>query len=396
MVPLYTLLQHRAPTTSRGDLVATSNFINVTGAISASLLFGLLVFLSRKTGIAPEVPVQDQVVVGKLESVKRSKHGHLKLVEIREAGGNLKTLRAKSERPVAADIPEDPNDAAPWLVEEVVRESIEFDDDLLETLGGLPDIGDEVIVSRYELRRVVHFLVRSAAQPLKPVYDNELLPSYLFLGAALMTFGILLLLLRKLPDFFVRTGFWLRSLGKFQLRAVGTHHLPTNGPVILATNAGTITGSLQLVSATDRYTLMVLVEEGEPADHGLVRWMAGRISLVELREGRIDAAAWAKARDVALRTLAGGHLLAVSVDSAHHNDELETFLQGLQHTTGAPIVPVYCGPLDPDKPSRPPQVRVVFGEPVPADPVNLFDIRTAIGKLGDWVREHDDEAGLAH
>src|SRR5262249_11456909 len=35
MVPLYTLLQQRAPKTSKGDLVATSNFINVVGAMLA-------------------------------------------------------------------------------------------------------------------------------------------------------------------------------------------------------------------------------------------------------------------------------------------------------------------------------------------------------------------------
>ena len=32
LVPLFTLLQHRAPKTSKGDVIATSNFINVTGA----------------------------------------------------------------------------------------------------------------------------------------------------------------------------------------------------------------------------------------------------------------------------------------------------------------------------------------------------------------------------
>ena len=39
LVPLFTLLQYRAPKTSKGDMIATSNFINVTGAIVASLLF---------------------------------------------------------------------------------------------------------------------------------------------------------------------------------------------------------------------------------------------------------------------------------------------------------------------------------------------------------------------
>jgi MFS family permease len=48
MVPLYTLLQHRAPKQSKGELIATSNFINVTGAIAASALFFFLVFLAKK------------------------------------------------------------------------------------------------------------------------------------------------------------------------------------------------------------------------------------------------------------------------------------------------------------------------------------------------------------
>src|SRR5690606_13493075 len=38
-VPLYTLLQHRAPKESKGSLVATSNFFNVTGGIVAAVVF---------------------------------------------------------------------------------------------------------------------------------------------------------------------------------------------------------------------------------------------------------------------------------------------------------------------------------------------------------------------
>src|SRR5262249_33484613 len=53
MVPLYTLLQHRAPKASKGDLIATSNFINVTGAILASLLFFGSVSTAHLLGLAP-------------------------------------------------------------------------------------------------------------------------------------------------------------------------------------------------------------------------------------------------------------------------------------------------------------------------------------------------------
>src|SRR5207249_7645300 len=70
MVPLYTLLQHRAPKASKGEVVSTSNFINVTGAIVASLLFNVLVQASRLANITPEIPVIDKVVVGKLDHVE--------------------------------------------------------------------------------------------------------------------------------------------------------------------------------------------------------------------------------------------------------------------------------------------------------------------------------------
>src|SRR5262249_35331401 len=59
IVPLYTLLQHRAPKTSKGDLIATSNFINVTGGIAASMVFYLLVLGSQATGLTPLVKQED-------------------------------------------------------------------------------------------------------------------------------------------------------------------------------------------------------------------------------------------------------------------------------------------------------------------------------------------------
>src|SRR5207249_10579361 len=76
MVPLYTLLQHRAPKTSKGDLVATSNFINVTGAIAASILFFLLVKGTQLAGIAVPLDATDRIAVGALADVKKQhRHG---------------------------------------------------------------------------------------------------------------------------------------------------------------------------------------------------------------------------------------------------------------------------------------------------------------------------------
>src|SRR6185437_16033862 len=61
IVPLFTLLQHRAPKTSKGDAIATSNFINVTGAIVSSVLFFLLVGAAHLSGITPRVQPTEEV-----------------------------------------------------------------------------------------------------------------------------------------------------------------------------------------------------------------------------------------------------------------------------------------------------------------------------------------------
>ena len=51
IVPLFTLLQQRAPKTSKGDSIATSNFINVVGAIVASLVVLTADVGARWTGV---------------------------------------------------------------------------------------------------------------------------------------------------------------------------------------------------------------------------------------------------------------------------------------------------------------------------------------------------------
>ena len=113
MVPLYTLLQHRAPKTSKGELVATSNFINVTGAIAASVLFGFLVWVGKATGVTPFVPQSDGAVgilVEKKEYKDGAKKGRLKEVVIQTDRENRVTYWAKTEPRPPIDFPEDEDD----------------------------------------------------------------------------------------------------------------------------------------------------------------------------------------------------------------------------------------------------------------------------------------------
>jgi MFS family permease len=380
MVPLYTLLQQRAPKKSKGELVATSNFINVTGAIAASILFAVLVYLSQRTGLTPEVPYLDkEVAVGTIQDLTMDKHKIQRIV--------IKLDVDDAEKIIGEDIGEEP----------IEQKVIDTANSIFDLLSGIPQKGDAVIVSSYEIRGRLHYVIQKKSdQPtFATIYDKEKLPSYLFLGAALMTMGILIALCRKLPDFFVRTVFWYQSLGKFRLKAVGMAHLPTEGPVILATNAKDIQSCLQLISATDRTTKVVLIEDPAALQNGsLMLWMARNANLILVRPDH-DAT---EARAAAMQTLKDGHLLAVSIHNEKHAHDIASLLNELQHKTGAPILPVYCGSLDAEG-SASPRVRVVFGEmkvekPTDANDADLLqDCVQAIGKLGDWIRENDDIAG---
>ena len=107
LVPLYTLLQFRAPKQSKGDLLATSNIINVIGAMAASGLFAVLLNLANWSGITPTIqPVED--FRGRLVSVERDNHGHITKFQVEGrpeyvAGDNLVIKRREGyEVPLVA------------------------------------------------------------------------------------------------------------------------------------------------------------------------------------------------------------------------------------------------------------------------------------------------------
>jgi len=91
----------------------------------------------------------------------------------------------------------------------------------------------------------------------------------------------------------------------------------------------------------------------------------------------------------ALATLKDGHLLAISLGNEQHAADLSLLLHKLQDETKAPILPAFCGVLDE---TRPPKVRVVFGE-IMTKTWSLADCKKAIDELGVWIRDNDDKAG---
>lgn len=358
LVPLYTLLQHRAPKKSKGDLIATSNFINVTGAITASLLFFALEIAAQKTGLAKPIE-QKEVAEGILEK-RVLDHGRLVSFEIDQSG---KTLFKPMENNPAIRI------RRKSLFQPVHR-------------------GEEVKVSKYRVGEIVHYEIRPADMPLEPAYDQEEVPRYLFMGASFMTLAILILLLRQLPDFFVRMLLWLRSQGRYRLKVIGLENLPSDGPVILATNCDRLEDCMHVVAATDRRIRFILLERPLDASRPtrLLRYLAWRTGLVALRPGDLVPANWDRALQKAGRTLDKGNLLGLTMVSQDQPvPEGEKFLRDLPEGKWTALLPVYCGPagLPPSLNGRPPRVRrleVIIGQPFPPG-ANGSDIHMAIRYL---------------
>jgi MFS family permease len=314
IVPLFTLLQHRAPKTSKGDSIATSNFINVTGAIIASVLFYALVFLANRSGLAPLVEQEDHFAVGTLVEDPDYERGRPRRFVLRRDDG--------TERVVAIN-------------GRGRRRAIEVEgDDSIDPFVSRLRAGDRVIESTYRLGKATHHRLRREGEELKPVYDNSRLPRLLFLGAGLMTLVTLLILWRQMPDLLLRTLIWLRTAPRYRLVISGMQHLPTDGPVILVTNAPSAEACLHVLSATDRTTRFLLAPgEDEAALPLLLRVQAAGTNLGPPPPGG-DGEDLA---DKAARVLARGEVFGLSLAAVG----ADGLLDRLGARNPVPVLPVY-------------------------------------------------------
>jgi hypothetical protein len=373
IVPMFTLLQHRAPKASKGDLMASSNFVNVVGAIMASFLLWMLVKAAAWAGVTQAVQ-PNLLIRGELIDwdYKKGRPSRLEVL-----------VPDKQER--------FPMEAREKGAEHVI---IEEKGSLEKRMEDKP--GTEVIVARYQLVRqggnVEYYVVQSADTPVTEFYDEERLPRYLFLAAGLMTMAILLLLCRQLPDFFVRALLWLRSYGRYHLKVIGVNNLPTEGPVILATNCDRFDDCMQVLAATDRYTRFILVDN--PADdqpRPLLRFLAKQTGMVVLPARTASPAAWDMALAVTLKELGRGNMVGITVEGELPVADMEKFLEDVHSLTPTVIVPVYCGTAvhlanGPSPAIR--RVRVVIGHPM-SPHTSFAEARREIGMLGEWIRHAD-------
>lgn len=343
IVPLFTLLQHRAPKTSKGDAIATSNFINVTGAIISAVLFYLSVGAAHLSGITPQVSPRTEIE-GQLVEDPLYEDGKPVRIVIRSNGID-RDIRARSRGRR--------------------KREIDVETELIDVFSGGLKAGDRVIDRSYRLARVTYHRIRRADQEPKPFYDESGLPRLLFIGAASLTLLTLLLLWRQMPDLFLRTLIWLRVQPRYRLEIEGLNHLPDKGPVLIATNARGREACLHVLSATDRSTQIMLMEDHPPAS-------ANGVDEHILRQ-KIE------------KVLEGGGVVALSVNSGQAAERLLGELS-------APVLPVWYEPAPRPEQGRRQRIYILAGNLLHAGS-NMGEIEREWQRLAEGLQQRAARGG---
>jgi acyl-[acyl-carrier-protein]-phospholipid O-acyltransferase/long-chain-fatty-acid--[acyl-carrier-protein] ligase len=191
IVPLFTLLQHKAPKASKGDMIATSNCVNTTGAIAATLLFKLVVVGAHVVGLSPQVTDRRPVAAGDLTRLDLYR-GRPVYFEVRRPDGTT----------VRGGAPADDRDrrTVRELVQDIVgQRPVGEVLEVHRAVGVRVPAGgpyQPVEVSAFTLAGVTHYDLVPAGEVPAADYDNRHLPRFLFLGAAVLTLLMLVAILR--------------------------------------------------------------------------------------------------------------------------------------------------------------------------------------------------------
>ena len=307
VVPLFTLLQDRAPKSSKGDVIATSNLINVTGAILASFLFFIIVKMAHLFGVCPEIQLY-KITEGNLKSIQLS-HGRPISYElsITTIDGNKTETSFKISPTTAID---------------------KFSEDVV--------VGAAIVEKSYRLGGVEHRKLYEQNESQPTMFDNHFLPRYLFLVAAFFTLATLIIIRIRMPDLFLRTILWGFFFSKYILRAHGLHNLKSHGPVLIVHEGNNLEDSYLILSATDRTprNLFHANSSGEniPA---LINRLAKKHSLAWLNSNEYSPEELTKILARSRKNIAKQHAISLSLNGPWINGILEMI-----NELNIPVVPV--------------------------------------------------------
>ncbi|QVL34365.1 MFS transporter [Telmatocola sphagniphila] len=188
LVPLFSLLQYSAARTSKGEMFAISNFVDVGGAVLSSVLFLGCVAVSKRVELAPEVAMKELA----------SNQNFLK-VELRE-GRPVQVTLGEGENITQYG---QPAGEVASVVSRIFR-PVEAEQ-LIITIDSGVTPGSRVAVWEYRIGNVKHLVVAPEGRLTKSAYDFRKLPPYLFGTAGVLALIMLLVLRKIMPDLFRQT-----------------------------------------------------------------------------------------------------------------------------------------------------------------------------------------------
>jgi MFS family permease len=332
LVPLYSLLQYSAPKGSKGMSVATNNFICSAGASIASVVIFFLVQLSFWVGASFQVPTRDIVEDGKLLKLD-GEHGQYSAFAVQTDGG--------------------------IVTDQDLAESSHHKKILIRATDHAKP-GKDVTVSTWEMKDTTFYHLRPAGKEKRPVYNQERVPRYLFIGASGLMLVILLLLCLRLPEFLLRTLVFIRSLRRRPVRISGYENLPAK-QAVLVTNGTTLHECEPFIAGVVRPMRLILPAQLQNSEAAGLAGLAAQAAHVRFLAADNDA----DLARLAEQTRAGVRVGFWPAFSAGLPEEqIQLLLAEVQRESALEIVPVHAQ-VDPRSGADRPTVHI--GPPLPGD-----------------------------
>jgi hypothetical protein len=191
-----------------------------------------------------------------------------------------------------------------------------------------------------------------------------------------------------LPDFFLRSLIWLRSLGHYQINVIGMANLPDVGPAVLVTNCPRFEDALRVLASTDRYARFFVWRRSQKSMKPWLTWRLARNCGLVVVEDAKDEGVRLDVVSRAAKSLERGDLIALPVaDAPESAADVEGVIEKLRLKRDLVLLPIYCekpNPLASAKERR--HVQVVIGRAMPAGAA-FPEIRGAVEVLGDWLTQ---------
>jgi hypothetical protein len=171
------------------------------------------------------------------------------------------------------------------------------------------------------------------------------------------------------------------------LHVLGLNNLPSDGPVILATNCETPERCMQVLTATDRFTRFILIESSrDDRLPPVLGYLTKRTHLAILKPGKVTDEVLERTLADTMQVLQRGEMVALPANANGVAFDVNRFLGRLRARMPAQVLPVYCGPDESQGSTTTGRhVYVVIGRPVPQD-TSADEIRRRIEALGVWIR----------